>query len=187
MMAMLVGAATLTSSAASAAPTLRPYPPPPPALVVNRGWVRQYSYVRATGRKYAPRERVYVTITYRARPHDRPSVRRTVVYADRAGRFSLHLRMTGTGRAVISATGTRSGSSASAVVIVQRRGHGHGFQQAAVTTGLDTGSTGLTPGSATPPPADRGLAIAGLGVVALLGGAVITSRVTRRRRRVYAG
>ena len=84
---------------------------------------------------------------------------------------------------IIRATGSRSGKSASVVVIV-RRGHGNGweFRPAAFATGLDTTA------AATPPAHDdQGPVIAGLGALALLSGAVITTQVTRRRRKVHAG
>jgi hypothetical protein len=178
MMAMVAGVLVSTSAAASASPKLHPYPPPPPALVVNHGWVRQHSTVRVTGRRYGHRERVFVIIVYPGH-----HVTKTVARTDHSGRFSVRLRLTRAGRVVIRATGTRSGKSASVVVIV-RRSHGHGrpFQPAAFTTGLDTTA------SATPPTDDdRGLAIAGLGALALLSGALVTTQVTRRRRKVHAG
>jgi hypothetical protein len=180
MLALLAGTATFTSAAASASPTLRPYPPPPPSLVVNHGWIWQNSSVRVTGRKYAARERVYVSISP-AQPHRRPVDRRFVVYANRSGGFTFSARLTGIGRVVIRATGQRSDKSASVVVFVRKRhGHGPGFQPAAFTTGL-------TPAASTTSPGDQGLVLAGLGALALLSGAAITSHVTRRRRKVYAG
>jgi hypothetical protein len=183
MLAMLAGTATFTSASASASPTHRPYPPPPPSLVVNHGWVWQNSSVRVTGRKYAARERVYVSITSPAQPRHRPVVKRFVVYANRAGSFTFSARLTRIGRVIIRATGARSDKTASAVVFVRKRhghGHGPGFQPTAFTTGL-------TPAASTTSPGDQGLVLAGLGALALLSGAAITSHVTRRRRKVYAG
>jgi len=190
-MAMVVGAVTFTSTAASATPR-RPYPPPPASLVVNRGHVNQNSNVRVTGLRYANRERVYVTITYPAQPRRRPVSRTVVVYANRSGNFSLNVRLTGTGRVVIQARGANSRKSASAVVVVSQprgrdRGNGRNFRAAAFVAGVDTpGPTGPTPNSPASSPIDRGLPIAGLGVLALLGGAVITNQVARRRRKVHA-
>jgi hypothetical protein len=185
MVAMLAGAATFTSTAASAA-THTNYPPLPPKLVVNKGKVKQNSTVHVTGRKYVNREKVYVTITYPRQGHRRPVVRTVTVYANRSGTFSLNLRLTGVGRVSIKARGAKSRKSATVyVTVVKKRGRSWDFRSAVLPIG--TGSTGSTgPATATQPAQDRGLAIAGFGVLALLGSAVITRQATRRRRRVYA-
>src|SRR5690349_12813816 len=60
-LAMMLG---LTASAAQATP--KHYPPPPPSLVVDRGVVKAGASVRATGREFEGRERVFITVTFRA-------------------------------------------------------------------------------------------------------------------------
>jgi hypothetical protein len=187
ILAMAAAAVTLTPAVASASRRTH-YPPPPPSLMVRPGSVKQNTTVHVTGSQYAKREKVYVTITYPAQPHRRPAVKTTVVNTGRSGTFSLNLRMTEIGRAAIKARGGNSRKSATALVVVtSSHGHDQKLRRMALATGLEApSSTGLTPASATPPPADRGLAIAGLGVLVLVGTAVITGRATRRRRKANA-
>lgn len=136
MMAMTVGAVALTSVAASANPPPK-YPPTAPRCVVNHGSVDQDSPVRASGSRYASRERVYVTITYPAVGHRRPVVKTVVVTASRSGTFSVNVRLTGLGRVTIKARGVKSNKPASAVVFVnKKRGHRNNHL-AAFETGLD--------------------------------------------------
>jgi hypothetical protein len=187
ILAMAAAAVTLTPAAASATRRTH-YPPPPPSLMVRPGSVKQNATVHVTGGKYANRERVSVTITYPGQPHRRPVVKTIVVKVGRSGTVSFNLRMTEIGRATITARGSNSHKSATAFVLVKAsHGHNQKFRRMALAVGPETpGSTGLTPTTATAPSAGRGLATAGLGVLILIGTAVITGHATRRRRKSNA-
>jgi hypothetical protein len=175
IVAMLV-AIVLSPTAASASPK-KHYPPPPPSLTVDRGVVKTGTTVRATGRKYGYRERIYVTVSFKPNNsrHWR-TVETAVVRADRDGKFSIEIKLYSAGLVVVTARGTSSHKSASAFVYVIYKRGGHGS------------SWSIRPASYAAPLADKpspvpGLAIAGLGVLALSGGALITRTTIRRRRR----
>lgn len=177
MLVMAVGAVTLTPSAASASHK-KHYPPPPPSLVVDRGVVKYGSTVRAFGRKYGSRERVYVTVSYKPNNsrHWR-TVRTAVVRTDRNGSFSIRIKLYNAGPVTITARGSHQSASAFVYVISNRSGHGGGWsiRRASDTTPLS--GTPATPESNAP-----GLAAAGLGVLALAGSFLLTRRTIRRRR-----
>ena len=189
MVAMTVGLLTFTSGAASATPR-GPYPPPPPAVVVNKGVVKYGVTVKATGRQFASKEKVYVTVYFRAKgSHKLKVVKTAVVRTDKNGKFVLNVKMSRPGIAIISAKGKTSRKSAAAAVYVIDKKNGHGnwsIRQVAYTTGLTTPGAGTTTLASTPKPATdggAGLALAGLGVVGLAGSAVLTRQTIRRRRR----
>jgi hypothetical protein len=186
-LAMTLGS---TATAAQAAPNHHPpnhYPPPPPSLMVDKGVVRVGVTIHATGRMYTSRERVYITVAFRPKGwHRYRTVRRAIVRADRHGNFTYHVRPLAAGIVIIIARGQRSHNSASAVVHVIDRHRGGGWQmRPAANTGLIATGSGATVAA---PPAESssdiaGLTIAGLGVLALAGGAIITRQAIRRRRR----
>ena len=174
MLVMAVGAITLSPTAASASPK-KHYPPPPPSLTVDRGVVKYGTTVRATGRKYGSRERVFVTVSYKPKysRHWR-TVKTAVVRADRNGKFSIRIKLYSAGLVVITARGTSSHKSASAFVYVIDKRGGHG------------GSWSIRPAANSTPLSGKpapGLAVAGLGVLALTGSALVTRATIRRRRR----
>ena len=177
--AIAAGTAAFTSVAATAAPKVH-YPPPPPSLVVNRGVVKYGATVRATGVRYASREKVYITILFTPQGSHRTKVVKTAVaHTDRKGTFVINMRMTQPGVVIIKAIGKSSHKSASAFVNVISGKHGNGgwvIRNAAFTTGSASPTS-------TAPPGDAGLAIAGLGVLGLAGSATFTHQAARRRRR----
>jgi hypothetical protein len=181
---MTAGVTIATTQSAVAAPT-EPYPPTAPALTVNRGSVQVGNAVRASGNGFRPSERVLITILYRPPRWDHfETVQSYDTHADRQGEFSVRAEMHLPGTAIILAQGIGSGRTASATVRVTRRGHGDGnwvITNAGYT--VDTGSAAAPskPGSTSP-----GIALAGLGVLALAGSAALTRR-TMRRRRAAAG
>ncbi len=72
-LAMTVGLLAFTSGAASATPRghhnefHNHYPMSPPVLVVNKGVVKYGTTVKATGKRYAKKEKVYVTVYFKAK------------------------------------------------------------------------------------------------------------------------
>jgi hypothetical protein len=180
MLVMAVGAITLSPTAASASPK-KHYPPPPPSLTVDRGVVKSGTTVRATGRKYGNRERVYVTVSYKPNnSRHRRTVKTDVVRTDRNGKFSIRIKLYSAGLVVIKARGTSSHKSASAVVYVinKRGGHGGSWPIRPASYSAPLASKPAPPQSNVP-----GLAAAGLGMLALTGCALVTRRTIRRRRR----
>jgi hypothetical protein len=177
-----VAAVTLSPTAASASRGKVHYPPPPPSLVVNRGVVKSEATVHATGRKYGSRERVYITVSYRAKGwHRWRTVKTAVVRTDWRGTFVINVRMHQAGVVVIKAVGTKSHQSAAAYVYVidKHKGGDWSIRPAALSTGgTGPSQTALTSSGGT------GLALAGLGVLALAGSAVVTRQTVRRRRKV---
>jgi hypothetical protein len=131
---------------------------------------------------------VYITVSYRAKgSHRWRTVKRAVVRADRGGTFVVNVRMYQAGIVVIRAFGTKSHQDAAAYVYVVDKHKGGGYwsiRPAALST-ADTGpsQTALTPRPTTSS-GGAGLALAGLGVLALAGSAVITGQTVRRRRKV---
>ena len=180
MLVMAVGAITLSPTAASASPK-KHYPPPPPSLTVDRGVVKSGTTIRATGRKYGSRERVYVTVSFKpSNARHWRTVKTAVVRADRNGKFSIKIKVYSPGLVVITARGTSSRKSASAFVYVINKRGGHG------------GWWSIRPASYSAPIASKpapasphvpGLAVAGLGVLALTGCALVTRTTIRRRRK----
>jgi hypothetical protein len=179
---MAMAALVMSPTTASASPK-RPYPPPPPSLTVDRGVVKYGTTVNARGNKFSSRERVYVTVTFKAKNsrHWRV-VKTTSVRADRNGRFSVYIRTSRAGQVTITARGSNSRKSASAYVYVldKRRGHGGGGWSARPASF----STSLAAAPA-PAPAQDGalLTVAGLGLLAAAGSVVVTHVTVRRRRR----
>ena len=130
-LAMMAGIVTLSPTAASATPYASPkkhYPPPPPTLTVDRGVVKYGVTVRATGRRYAAREKVHVTVVYRPKgSYHWRTVKTAVVRADHKGRFVIRVKMYRPGLVVIKAKGTQSRQYAAAAVYVIDRKKGHGY------------------------------------------------------------
>jgi hypothetical protein len=192
-LAMSLGVTALTPGAAMATP--RPhhtgyYPPEPPVLVVNKGTVKAGKVVRATGRKFAKRERVKVTIVFTPKGnHHRKIVRTIWVRADKHGKFSINTKMSFAGTATIRAKGQKSGQSSTATVKILKAGHGGGWwdvHQVAFTGNGGTGTPALSSTPASSPVGGTGMALAGLGVMALAGSAIVTRQSVRRRRKVGA-
>jgi hypothetical protein len=186
MLVAMVGVLTLTPAAASAAPNGQ-YPPPPPNMVVNKGTVKVGVTVHATGRSYAPKEKVTITVTYTPKGSNKSKVVKTVIVtADKKGKVSLNVKMGGAGTVVITGKGATSKKSASASVHVINKYKGSGWQveRAAFATGATTGGTTTVYASSqgTAPTGGAGIALAGLGAMALAGSAVMTRKVMRRRR-----
>jgi hypothetical protein len=179
MVAMVVGAALLTPAAASAAPKVH-YPPPPPTLVVNHGVVKYGVTVHATGRRYASREKVYVTVYFRAKnSHRSRLVKVLIVRANRKGGFVVNVKTTRPGQVLIQAVGKSSHRSAIAFIfVIDKKKHTVVVRRAAFTTAAGP----ATP--AAPAPDTTGMVVAGLGVLALAGSAVFARQTVRRRRRV---
>jgi uncharacterized protein YegP (UPF0339 family) len=187
-LAMTLGLLAFTSGAASATPR-GPYPPPPPSVVVNKGVVKYGVTVKATGRKYAAKEKVYITVYFKAKGSNKVKVVKTAtVYADRNGKFTVNVKMSKAGIAIISAKGKTSRKSAQAAVYVINKKNGSGgwtIKPVSYTTGLTGPGAGTTTLTSTPqsaPEGGAGLALAGLGIVALAGSAVVTRKTIRRRR-----
>ena len=188
MLSTLVGL-SFTATAASAAPKVH-YPPERPSLVVSSGVVRKGTTVRAYGRQYRPRERVSVSVRFKAKGAYRyRTIRTTSARTDRRGKFTTSVRTSRAGTMVITAVGRSSRKSASAFVQVTERrrwgrSRGWGMQPVAYTGGSD--ASVAAPKSAAPAGDISGLAIAGLAMMTMAGGAVVTQRVVRRRRKAGA-
>lgn len=194
LLATSASVATLTPTAASAAPSgaatataKSAYPPAKPDLVVNRGSVKAGQSVKATGRRYAKREKVTVTVSFRARGgHKYKVVKRITIRSDKKGKFSLRVRAPKPGTIIIKGKGVKSMKSASATVHVSsKRGHGGWVISPAAFSTSTAGSTAGNTATSVPS-GPGGVALAGIGVMALIGSAVVTRRVVRRRRQVGA-
>jgi hypothetical protein len=124
MMAMMTGAVTLTSGAASATPPPS-YTPVAPVFRVNATSVQLNSSLRATGIKYAPQELVYLTITYPA-VGARPGFVKTIrVNTTRGQSFAVSIKLISTGQVKIRARGATSNRAKNVTVLVtapRRRG-----------------------------------------------------------------
>jgi hypothetical protein len=108
MMAMMTGAVTLTSTAASATRPPPSYTPVAPVFRVNTGSVQLNKSIRATGFKYAPRELVYLTITY-PRVGARPGFVKTIRTTTTNGQtFSIGIKLISSGYVTIRARGATS-------------------------------------------------------------------------------
>ncbi|MFI5494883.1 hypothetical protein [Actinoplanes sp. NPDC051859] len=185
-LAMSLGLTAFTATAASATPKVH-YPPPPPSLVVNKGVVKYGVSVRATGRKYAKKEKVTVTVTFRKKGSTKwKTIKVSTVRTDSNGKFTYNLKAFAAGVLIITAKGKNSRKSASAAVYVidKKKGGGWNIRRASFTAGgpAGIGGTAVTPASS---PADSNgawLAVAGLGVLALAGSTVVTRRTMRRRQ-----
>jgi hypothetical protein len=157
-------------------------------MVVNKGTVKVGVTVKATGRQYAGKELVTVTVTFTPKGSDTPkTVGKTTVKADANGKIVVTVKTRAPGTAVITGKGTKSNKSASASVHIidkTKGGQGGWTVKPASFTGGPTGTSVLTPVSATPGAA--GVALAGLGALALIGSAIITRRTVRRRRQAGA-
>jgi hypothetical protein len=196
-LAMTVGVLAFTSGTASADPRGHSYgyhnhyPPTPPSLVVNKGVVKYGVSVKATGRKYAKKEKVYITVYFRAKGSHRVKVVKTAtVWTDKNGKFSINIKMSRPGTVLISAKGKTSRKTAVAAVYVVDKRNGSGswsIRPVAYSTGLTgpgagAGPTTLTSTEQSTSSGGAGLAIAGLGVLGLAGSAVLTRQTIRRRR-----
>jgi hypothetical protein len=94
--------------------------------------------------------------------------------------------MSKAGQVIITAKGTKSHKNAAAFVYVidKRKGGGSWYITPAA---FSTGTTGTVLSSSTQTPSNGvGVAIAGLGVTALAGSAIVTRRTIRRRRKAAA-
>jgi hypothetical protein len=189
MLAATLGVATLSPTAASAAPKVH-YPPPPPSLVVNRGVVKYGVTVTATGRQFAGKEKVYLTVSYRAKGSNRwRTVKTSGVRTDRKGKFVIGVKMSQPGQVIINAKGTQSHKGATAFVYVIDKKKGSGpwsIKRTAFSTGTTGTGTAVLTSSTRTPSDNAGLAIAGLGVMALAGSAVVARTTIRRRRKAAA-
>lgn len=129
---MTVGGTLLPAEAASAVTAPHgPYPPTAPALTVNRGTVRAGSSVRASGNGFRSREWISIKVLYQTQHSSRQrAVLQSRIYTNRRGGFSLNVRLSYAGTAIIQAYAGRTGRTASAAVrvldVVHGHGHGHG-------------------------------------------------------------
>jgi hypothetical protein len=183
---MAVMLSTLVGATAASAHPGRPghpvvhYPPPPPSLVINRGVVKIGVTVRASGHQFRAHERVTVVISYKPKWSTRSRTLRVVsVYTDRNGNFSYYLRTGGAGYVQITATGRSSHQSASAsVFVIDKRKFGRSVaMRPAAFTGAAPTATAAPDKSNT-----NELAVVGLAVMVMTGGALVTQRTIRRRR-----
>jgi len=148
------------------------YPPPPPTLTVSAGTITVGGSVVVSGR-LGPNDTVTVSVNYGGGGGGSvpeivplPAVVVATTSADDAGNFSATVRLTRTGRATITATGSPSGLSASVTVRVLARAGG-------IPT---TGASGERLGT---------MLAGGAGAVAL--GALLLWLTLARRRRPTAG
>jgi hypothetical protein len=190
MLAAPVGVVALTPGSASATPSIssKNYPAPPPSLVVNKGTVKKGVVVKASGRKYKAKEKVTITISFKAKgSHKFKTVKTAVIKADKNGKFSINIKMSKAGTVVIKGKGQSSKKSASATVKVidkKKGGQGGWVIRPASFTGGPASTSVITPVSA--PSGPNGIALAGLGAMALIGSAAVTRQTVRRRRRLQA-
>lgn len=189
-LAMTLGLLAFTSGAASATPQ-GPYPPPPPSLVVNKGVVKYGVTVRATGRQFGAKEKVFVTVYFKAKGSNKVKVVRTAtVFTNSKGKFGVNVKMSRPGVATIAVKGKTSRKTAQvSVQVIDKKKGGWTVKPVAHTTGLTGPGAGATTLTSTPQsaPADTaGLGLAALGVVALAGSAVVARRTIRRRRTAVA-
>ena len=143
MMAMMVGAVAFTPVAASAHTPPPKYPPTAPRFVVNKGSVKVNQTVRASGTRYTPREKIYLTIKYPAVGRKRAFTKTVVVYASRSGTFSTNVRLISSGRVTIRARGVTSNKPTTAVVYVTKKRGRWDIHPAGFVSGVD-----MTPTSA---------------------------------------
>ena len=179
-MAMMAGTVTLSATAASAAPNApvataaKHYPPPPPVLVVNKGVVKKNVTVRVTGRKFKAKEKVYIKVTFLPKGSKRfRTVKTATVRTDRYGKFIYNIKMKGAGLVIIKATSKSKQTGVASVFVIDKKKNG-GWNLRSATVAAAPESTGGTA---------PGLAIAGIGVLALAGSALVTRQTVRRRRR----
>jgi hypothetical protein len=184
MLAAAFGVAAFTPLAASAAPSGQ-YPPPPPNMVVNKGTVKVGVTVHATGRNYAGKEKVYITVTFTPKGSKKSKVvKKATVTADKKGKISFNVKMGGAGTVVITGKGAKSKKSASATVhVINKTKGGWEVKRAAFGTGTTTGSSVVfTSTTESAPSGNAGVAVAALAAMALAGSVLMTRRVVRRRR-----
>jgi hypothetical protein len=186
---------TLTPGAATAAP-VKPtpateataYPPEPPRLTVNRGNVKTGQTVQASGRRYVKNEQVVIVVRFKPKGSSKFStVNEKVIRADRKGRFVVSVRSARVGTMTIKGRGRTSGLSATVYVLIKSGKNSGSFtvRLASFTPGSgDTAATTLVAKPASNDTTSTGnLALAGFGALALIGSAVATQQVVRRRRR----
>jgi hypothetical protein len=185
----------LTAGAASAAPATKPtppkptvftnhtkYPPLPPSYVVNKGVVKRGVTVKTTGRMYGKKEKVVITVNFKPKGSNRfRTVKTTAVKTDKNGKFIYSLKLPSAGIVIITAAGktSRKAASVSVYVIDKKKGGGWDFRRASFTTAVPAR---VSDAPAQPVNNNAGLALAGLGVLALAGSTLVTRRVVRRRQ-----
>ena len=177
ILSMALGVSTFTATAASAAPKVS-YPAAPPTLKVNKGVVKYGITVRATGKKFKGKEKVSLRIKFLPKGKSKYTVKFVTVKADRNGFFTYNVKTKKPGTFVLTAKGTKSKKSASvSIYVLDKKKHGkRGF---AMTPAAFTGGpSNVQGGSATSDPAS--IALAGMALAAMAGGAVVA---VRRRRR----
>jgi hypothetical protein len=183
-LAISMGLTAFGATAASAKPAAS-YPPPPPSLVVNKGVVKYPVEVKATGKKYQSKEKVSITISFLPKGSKRwRTVKTTSAKADKNGKFVYYLKTFAPGLVKITAKGNSSKKSAAAAVYVidKKKGGGWSIRRASFTTGTTAGTEAVAVADTSDAPANGAwLAIAGLSVMALAGGVVVT-RIRRRQR-----
>ena len=175
---MALGVSTFTATAASAAPK-GTYPAAPPTLVVNKGVVKYGITVRATGKKYKAKEKITITVKFLPKGKNKYTVKTVTVKADRNGFFTYNVKTKKPGTFVLTARGKTSKKSASAsIYVIDKKKHGkRGFALAPVAY---TGGSTNAPQAGAPTSDTASLALAGMAIAAMAGGAVVA---TRRRRR----
>jgi hypothetical protein len=189
MLAAPVGVVALTPGSASATPGVAAaaYPPVKPTVVVNKGTVKKGVSVKATGRSYKAKEKVFVTVSFKAKgSKNYKTVKTATVKTDSKGKFIIIVKMSMAGTVIISGKGLTSKKTGSATVWVidKKKGNGGWVIHPASFTGGPAATSVVTPISA--PDGAEGIALAGLGAMALLGSAAVTGQTIRRRRRLSA-
>jgi hypothetical protein len=122
MMAMMTGAVSVTSGAASATPPPS-YTPVAPVFRVNANSIQLNSSLRATGIKYARGELVYITITYPA-VGARPAFVKTIRVTANGQSFNVSIKLISTGQVKIRARGVTSNRAKNVTVLVTPRRRG---------------------------------------------------------------
>ena len=177
VLSMALGVSTFTATAASAAPSVT-YPAAPPTLKVNKGVVKYGITVRATGKKYKAKEKIVITIKFLPKGKHKYTVKTVTVKADRNGFFTYNIKTKKPGTFVLTARGKTSKKSASAsIFVLDKKKHGKSFAMAPVAY---TGGSTNAPQAGAPTSDTASLALAGMAIAAMAGGAVVA---TRRRRR----
>jgi hypothetical protein len=176
------------------------YPAPPPSLTVSSGTVKAGKSVRVSGRDYGKREPVVVRVRFRPStrfwfPRGGIVTQQTTVWTDGHGRFSTYAHTFLAGSISITATGLKSRKTASVSVrVLPRHGSSHGWGTwwgagAPGASSADAGASDTTPVALERPTrrdAGGGLFVSVLALSALVGSALVTRRMIRRRHRAAA-
>jgi uncharacterized protein YegP (UPF0339 family) len=178
ILSMTLGVSTFTATAASATHKVS-YPAEPPKLVVNKGVVKYGVTVKATGSKFKAKEKITITVKFLPKGKNKYTVKTVTGYADKKGKFTYNVKTKKPGTIILTARGKTSKKSASAsIYVIDKKKHGkRGF---AMQPAAFTGGPTSTPQAGAPASDTASLALAGMAIAAMAGGAVVA---VRRRRR----